>query len=111
MKERPAEIRNMFPLVSFDLVDNTTADELLSKWGHWLGGCHRPFGRQSFALKLHQRIVSVAVSASTINGRCGGYSRSQAVELARLCSDPSQSWASRCWVSVVSAAVAVFTED
>lgn len=86
---------NLFPLVSFDLVENVIADELLEKWGHWLGGCNRPFGRQSFALRLNRSIISVAVSASTINESCGGYSRNQAVELARLCSDPAQKWASR----------------
>ena len=43
---------NAFPLVSFDLVDNALADALLETWGHWLGGCNRPFGRQSFGLEL-----------------------------------------------------------
>lgn len=83
---------NWFPLVSFDLIEDSEADALLVQWDHWLGGCNRPFGRQSFGLKMGERIVSVAVSASTVNASCGGY---QVVELARLCSDPSERWASR----------------
>lgn len=78
----------MFPLVSFDLMDNGNADELLMRWGHWLGGCGRPFGRQSFGLAIEGEILSVAVSASTVGATCGGIPRKECVELARLCSHP-----------------------
>ncbi len=80
---------NLFPIVAFDLIDDTAADKALAAWGHWLGGCNRPFGRQSWGLVIHGDLVAVAVSASTVNKSCGGYSRNQVVELARLCADPS----------------------
>jgi hypothetical protein len=79
---------NLFPLVAFDLIDNTTADAALIEWGHWLGGCNRPFGRQSFGLFLEAELLAVCVSASTVNETCGGLPRGEVVELARLCSRP-----------------------
>jgi hypothetical protein len=78
----------MFPLVSFDLIDDALANEKLVAWGHWLEGCERPFGRQSFGLYVESELLSVAVSASTVNGTCGPYQRQECVELARLCSAP-----------------------
>jgi hypothetical protein len=79
---------NLFPMVAFDMIDNELADAALHDWGHWLGGCNRPFGRQSFGLYLQGELLCVAVSASTVNARCGGLNRNEIVELARLCSHP-----------------------
>lgn len=79
---------SLFPLVSFQAIDNPEADDALKRWGHWLGACNRPFGRQSFGLFLGCHLVAVAVSASTVNARCGGFNRCEVVELARLCADP-----------------------
>lgn len=88
--------RSMFPLATFDVIDDALADRLLVEWGHWLGGCNRPFGRQSFGLDLRDAgIVSVAVSASTVNVRCGGWDRQRVIELARQCSHPAHRWATR----------------
>lgn len=78
----------MFPLIAFDLIDDAWANQKLTEWGHWLGGCDRPFGRQSFGLTLDSQLVAVAVSASTVNETCGGYARQECVELARLCAAP-----------------------
>jgi hypothetical protein len=87
---------DLFPLVSFDRIDHKEADRLLKEWGHWLGGCGRPFGRQSFGLQVAEvGLVSVAVSASTVNPTCGGYERGEVVELARQASHPDHRWASR----------------
>jgi len=86
---------SMFPLVAFDRIDDADADAALVAWGHWLGACSRPFGRQSFGLHLHSQLVAVAVSASTVNARCGGYDRGEVVELARLVSRPDCAWATR----------------
>jgi hypothetical protein len=79
-----------FPVVTFGLVADDLADRLLVEWGHWLGACRRPFGRQSFGLAIEGAVlaVAVAVSASTVNGTCAGYPRGEVVELARLCSHP-----------------------
>ena len=81
--------RNLFPVVAFDLIDNRSADRALEQWGHWLGGCNRPFGRQSWGLTVHGVLAGVAVSASTVNATCGGFERREVVELARLCAHPS----------------------
>jgi hypothetical protein len=80
--------QSLYPVVAFDLIDNEQADAALQEWGHWLGGCNRPFGRQSWGLLLAGELVAVAVSASTVNAKCGGYGRQEVVELARLCAHP-----------------------
>jgi hypothetical protein len=79
---------NLFPMAAFDLIPDDRADACLAEWGHWLGACSRPFGRHSFGLFIHGELLCVAVSASTVNATCGGYPRSEVVELARLCSHP-----------------------
>jgi hypothetical protein len=79
---------NLYPVVAFDLEDDPAVDGALEAWGHWLGGCNRPFGRQSWALRVHGEMRAAAVSASTVNATCGGYARGEVVELARLCAHP-----------------------
>lgn len=78
----------MFPLVSFDLIDDQIADQKLVEWGHRNGACNRPFGRHSFGLQIEGELLAVAVSASTVNEVCAGYARRECVELARLCAHP-----------------------
>lgn len=78
----------LFPLVAFGRIGDREADRYLSEWGHWLGPCNRPFGRQSFGVAIDGRVVSLAVSTSTINKTCGGYPRGEVYELARQCSHP-----------------------
>lgn len=87
---------NLFPLVSFEQIENDQADALLIAWGHYLGACNRPFGKQYFGLEIQGKgIVSVSISASTVNKRCASYDRQECVELARLCSRPGYQWATR----------------
>lgn len=86
-EERQWQI-TLFPIATWDRCPNDEADTALAAWGHWLGGCNRPFGRQSYGLWLAGELVSVAVSASTINARCADWDRQECVELARLCSHP-----------------------
>jgi len=83
------------PIVSLELVDRATANDLLSRWEHYLGPCRRPFGSQSWALMSDGEPVSIAVSASTVSATAAGLPRRSVVELARLCSDPAQRWATR----------------
>lgn len=82
-----------FGLVTLAEVVLAEANELLEAWGHYLGPCKRPFGSMSHVLFVAGEPVSVAVSASIVNGPVAGYERKQVVELARLCS--SQKWATR----------------
>lgn len=86
---------SLFPLARFERIDNLLADRSLVAWGHWLGACDRPFGHQSFGLFLGDDLVSIAVSASTVNAVCGGWPRTSVVELARQCSAPTARWATR----------------
>lgn len=76
-------------MVAFDPIPNNEANDALVEWGHWLGGCNRPFGVQSFGLKIEGELLSVAVSASVPGVTCAGYNRKEVVELARLCSHPN----------------------
>lgn len=83
-------------LLDLSLIRNEEADEALVAWGHWLGKCNRPFGRESYGLHVDGLgLVAVAVSASTVNKTCAGFPRGEVVELARLCSRPDQRWATR----------------
>lgn len=80
----------LFPAaVTFDRVEDDLCDRLLCDWGHYLEACERPFGRHSWGLAINGELVSVAVSASTVNRRCAGLDRYEVVELARLCSAPT----------------------
>ncbi|HUT92317.1 MAG TPA: hypothetical protein VMY37_22675 [Thermoguttaceae bacterium] len=83
-------MNTLFPIVTFDLIDNEEADARLVQWGHYLGACNRPFGRQSFGLRVYGELVSVAVSASTPNKKCATFARQEVVELARLCTQPER---------------------
>lgn len=83
-------------MIVFEQISNVDADQKLVEFGHVLGACNRPFGRQSFGLiLLGVGIISVAVSASTVNARCAGYDRKEVVELARCASDPTFKWSTR----------------
>jgi hypothetical protein len=86
----------MFPLATFDRIENATARQLATQWGHYLGGCNRPFGVQSFGLYVAPiGLVSVAVSASIAGPTCDGIPRMECVELARLVTHPDERWATR----------------
>lgn len=80
---------SLFPLCSFERIDNHEANCKLVEWGHYLKGCNRPYGKQSFGLFFKGKLVSVAVSATLVKSSCFGYKRTETVELARLCTDPS----------------------
>jgi hypothetical protein len=86
---------SLFPLARFESIPLETANAALDLWQHFLGEFDRPFGYQAFGLYVDDDLVTVAVSASTINPTCGGWPRRRVVELARLCSAPRQRWATR----------------
>lgn len=86
---------SLFPLASFDVIDDSEADRVLEAWAHYLGPSNRPFGRQSFGLFVAGELVAAAVSASTVSSTCAGLSRYELVELARLVTRPSDPWFTR----------------
>ena len=88
------------PVAGLVPVDPTTANALLVRWGHDLGPCRRPFGQEGWTLDIDGIPVSVAMSASTVSDVVEmpdgtRKRRNQMVELARLCSDPANRWATR----------------
>lgn len=87
-KERYIEIMSLISIARFGIIPDSDADDSLERWGHYLGGCDRPFGRINYGLYWEDDLVAVAVSASTPNQVCARYDRKQVVELARLCSHP-----------------------
>ena len=54
-----------------------------------------PIRQEAYALEVDQRPVSIAVSASIVSVRVKGFSRTEVVELVRLCTDPGHRWATR----------------
>ncbi len=99
------------PVAALHEVNIAEANRLLVDWGHYLGGCRRPFGRQGWVLVARGEPVSVAVSASTVSTHVPGpggrrFHRKQLVELARLCS--VEPWATavmlRLWREVAAPA-------
>jgi hypothetical protein len=87
---------SLFPsAVAFTAISVDDANRLLADWAHYLGPCRRPFGIEAWALELDGAPISVAVSASTVSATVGGLARTDAVELARLCSRPGARWATR----------------
>lgn len=84
-----------FPPVGFAVISAELVDTLLQRWGHYLGPCCRPFGRQDWLLWLDDQPLAVATSASIVSDTVAGYERQAVVELARLCADPEASWATR----------------
>jgi hypothetical protein len=94
------------PIVSCIQIDNAEANSLLDAWGHQLGAVNRPFRQIAYALTIGDQRVAVAVSASIVSATVIDYQRKDVVELARLCADPAQRWATRpmlrIWRSVLA---------
>lgn len=91
---------SLLPAVGVDQVPNAEANQLLTSWGHYLGPCNRPFGKQSFVLHVDGRPISLATSASTVSSTVRfsddlAMPRTDLVELARLCTAPGERWATR----------------
>jgi hypothetical protein len=80
---------------SMTTVDRGQANALLTQWGHYLGPCNRPFGAEGWVLEVAGQPVSVAISASIVSSTAAGLPMREVVELARLCSAPDASWATR----------------
>src|SRR5262245_21879763 len=92
------------PVAGLMPVDPGWANVLLARWGHNRGPCERLFGLEAWTLDVDGLgAVAVAISASTVSGHVAGQEkgepvhllRSEIVELARLCADPAQRWATR----------------
>ena len=86
-------------LVALRRIDVDVANRLLVEWEHKLGPCNRPFHQEAFGIFVLDWPVSVAISASIVNGPVGRsdrsvqYQRDEVVELARQAS--CERWANR----------------
>ena len=83
------------PMCGVSPVSVDEANGLLIDWSHYLGPINRPCRQDAYVLEVHQEPVSVAVSASIVSPTVEGYQRPEVVELARLCTRPGESWATR----------------
>src|SRR3972149_2228405 len=83
------------PIAALMPITVLSANELLEKWGHYLGAVNRPFRQEAYALELDGRPISVTVSGSIVSDHVLEYGREEVVELARLCSSPEHRWATR----------------
>lgn len=74
------------PLASFDAIDLGEANRLLTAWGHRMGPISRPIGRlDCYALRHNGQPVGLAISADLVVASVAGFTRLEAIELARLC--------------------------
>ncbi len=72
------------PIVGIYASDKKVANLFYDRW-HDLGACHRPFGRQDFALRVGNEVVAMATSCSTVNTSVTGtLKRRNTVDLARI---------------------------
>lgn len=83
------------PMAGLYPISIDDANRLLVEWQHKLGAVHRPFTQLGYGLEVAGVLLAVAVSASTVSATCGGYQRTEVVELARLCSAPGVHWVNR----------------
>lgn len=97
---------SLFPIVAVEPIDLDDANALLDKWEHPLGACHRPFGIEAHVLEVESVPVAVTVSASTVSATCGGDSRFDLVELARIGRSPDAPWVLRPMLRIWREAIA-----
>jgi DNA-binding XRE family transcriptional regulator len=77
-----------FASVHIEEIENSDADKALIGWGHKMGPCRRPAGLlRSHGLFEGGRLCALTVTADLCSPTCAGFSRSQAIELARLCAE------------------------
>lgn len=84
---------SMFPVVSFDQIDLSEANGLLTRWGHKMGPMERPTYAEvpMYALIHSGRPVALAMAATLVRKHVGGgldhLTRKNTVELGRLCAE------------------------
>ena len=83
------------PMLAVEPTTIDTANDLLVRWGHRLGGVNRPFRQEAYVLLVGGEPLSVATSASIIHGPVAGYTLHEVVELTRLATAPGANWATR----------------
>jgi hypothetical protein len=76
------------PLIAFEAIELRDLNRCLVAWDHKMGPWNRPTHRGWFHGLLHNgRIVAVAAAGDLIRETCAGLTRSEALELARMCAE------------------------
>ena len=74
------------PLLHLAEIPLADANAALVRWGHRMGPCNRPNAHiWAHGMFHHGELVAVAISSALVGATCAGLSRTEAVELARLC--------------------------
>jgi len=74
------------PIQHLAQIDLAEANQLLVKWGHKMGACNRPNGAiYAHAMFIHGQPAALAIGSSLIRETAAGFTRAEALELARLC--------------------------
>lgn len=74
------------PIAHIAQIDLEEANDALVSWDHKMGACNRPSADVwAHGLHEHGRLVAVTITAGLVRETCAGFTRAEAVELARLC--------------------------
>jgi hypothetical protein len=74
------------PIQHIEQIDPAEADRTLISWGHKMGPCNRPMGLiRAHGMFAHGSLCALTITADLVNATCAGFTRQEAVELARLC--------------------------
>jgi len=75
------------PVVSLDRIERHELNDCLTAWQHKMGAWTRPFEQVEWlhGLRHNGELVAVTAAAQLMRERCGGFDRSQAFELGRVC--------------------------
>lgn len=78
------------PIAHVEQIDMEEANRALVAWGHQMGPCRRPMGLlRAHGMFAHGQLVALTVTAALVAETCAGFTRDEAIELARLCASRS----------------------
>jgi antitoxin VapB len=74
------------PIQHIEAIEMDEANRMLTAWEHKMGPCNRPIGTLvAHGMFVHGKITALVVTADLVAATCAGFTRSEAIELARLC--------------------------
>jgi hypothetical protein len=74
------------PIQHLQQIELTEANRALVAWNHKMGACNRPNGDiWSHGMFEHGKLVAVTITSAIVAATAAGFTRQEAIELARLC--------------------------